>query len=174
MRTWLLLSALLLTACQSRDGYFGRVKKPTARRLVFENLGEPASIDLQFMNSLAESNIADALFDSLVRLDPIALEPTAALATHYERNPEATRYIFYLRGHPNPQSIKLPNTTDLRERSERVKSKTTWRAATRRRPTPFRPAGATGGPSRRTISSTHGGGCSIPERPLPTPTLLPI
>jgi len=51
-----------------------------------------------------------------VRLDPIALEPTAGIATHYERNPEATRYVFYLRGHPNPRGIKLPNTSDLRDR----------------------------------------------------------
>ncbi|MCX6892511.1 MAG: hypothetical protein NTX51_13455 [Verrucomicrobia bacterium] len=31
MRTCILLLALLLTGCESRDGYFGRVKKPTAR-----------------------------------------------------------------------------------------------------------------------------------------------
>ncbi|MBI1761733.1 MAG: hypothetical protein HYR56_09890 [Acidobacteria bacterium] len=95
MRIWILLIALLLTACQSRDGYFGRVKKPTARRLVFENWGEPTSLDPQFMQAVLEGNIEDALFDSLVRLDPITLEPTAAIATHYERNPEATRYVFW-------------------------------------------------------------------------------
>lgn len=110
------LFALLPAACQSRDGYFGRVKKPTARRLVFENRGEPSSLDPQFQLAVIEYNIEDALFDSLVRLDPIALEPTAAIATHYERNPEATRFVFYLRGHPQPRGIRLPNTNDLRER----------------------------------------------------------
>ncbi len=33
-RIALVLSLLLLTACQSRDGYFGRVRKPTSKRLV--------------------------------------------------------------------------------------------------------------------------------------------
>lgn len=48
-----------------------------------------------------EGLIADALFYSLVRLHPVTLEPTADIASHYERNPEATRYVFYLRGQPH-------------------------------------------------------------------------
>ena len=110
-----LLFALSLTACQSRDGNFGRVKKPTARRLVVENQVEPGSLDPHFMFNWQDFAIADALFDSLVRLDPETLEPTAAIATHYERNEDATRYVFYLRGHPQPRGIRLRNTDDLRE-----------------------------------------------------------
>jgi hypothetical protein len=106
---------LLLTACQSRDGYFGRVKKPTARRLVSENLWEPSSLDPHFMLNWQDFAIADALFDSLVRLDPETLEPTADIATHYERNEGATRFVFYLRGNPQPRGIRLRNTDDLRE-----------------------------------------------------------
>lgn len=33
-----LLIALLLTACQTHDGYFGHVQKRATRRPVFENL----------------------------------------------------------------------------------------------------------------------------------------
>ena len=115
---WLILGllfALLLTACQSRDGYFGRVKKPTARRLILENFLEPSTLDPQLMLTSREAFIADTLFDSLIRLHPITLEPTADIATHYKRNPEATRYVFYLRGHPQPRGIRLPNTDDLRD-----------------------------------------------------------
>jgi oligopeptide transport system substrate-binding protein len=110
-----LLCALLPAACESRDGYFGRVKMPTARRLVVENQVEPASLDPHFMFNWQDFAIADALFDGLVRLDPETLEPTAALATHYERNEDATRYVFYVRGHPRPPGIRLRNTDDLGE-----------------------------------------------------------
>jgi hypothetical protein len=41
------------------------------------------------------------------------LEPTAAIATHYDRNEEATRYVFYLRGHPQPRGVRLRNTDNL-------------------------------------------------------------
>jgi ABC-type oligopeptide transport system substrate-binding subunit len=115
---WLLLGPLFvlsLTACQSRDGYFGRVTKPTARRLVVENQVEPASLDPHFMFNWQDFAIADALFDGLVGLDPETLQPTAAIATHYVRNEDATRYVFYLRGHPQPRGIRLRNTDDLRE-----------------------------------------------------------
>ena len=118
-----LLFALLLTACQARDGYFGRVKKPTVRRLVFENLWEPSSLDPHFMVNWQDFAIADTLFDSLVRLDPETLEPTADIATHYERNEEATRYVFYLRGNPQPRGIRLRNTDDLREEFRQGKLK---------------------------------------------------
>ncbi len=115
MRTALLLSALLLTACQSRDGCFGRVRKPTARRLVVENSNEPNSLDPQFALLISEGAIAQALFSSLVHLNPESNEPIADIATHYERNPDATLYTFYLRGHPQPRGIRLANTDDLRQ-----------------------------------------------------------
>ncbi len=111
----LTFALLLLTGCQQRDGYFGRVQKPSSKRLVFENMLEPSSIDPQLATTTYEALIIDALFDSLVRLHPVTLQPTAALATHYERNAEATRYVFYLRGHPQPRGIRLPNTDDMRE-----------------------------------------------------------
>ncbi len=114
-RPCLLLSALLLTACQSRDGYFGRVKKPAARRMVFENSIEPSTLDPQTMLSMNEIYIADCLFASLVRLHPVTLEPTADLATHYERNADATRFVFYLRGNPHPKGTRLPNLNDMAE-----------------------------------------------------------
>lgn len=111
---WLLPFLLLLTACQPREGYFGQVKKPTARRLVVENVWEPSSLDVHAMVNWQDFSFADALFSALVRAHPITLEPTADIATHYERNADATRYVFYLRGHPHPRGIRLPNTDDLR------------------------------------------------------------
>ena len=54
-----------------------------------------------------------ALLDSLTALDPLTLQPAAALATHYEVDSRGTRYTFYLRGHPNPRGIRLPNTDYL-------------------------------------------------------------
>lgn len=105
----------LVTACHDRGDYFGHVRKPSSRRLVWENGGEPTSIDPTFQVGMAEGNIDDALFSGLVRAHPITLEPMADLATHYERNPEATRYVFYLRGHPHPRGIKLDDGDTLRK-----------------------------------------------------------
>jgi oligopeptide transport system substrate-binding protein len=109
MRYWLVPFLLLLTACLPRDGYFGRVKKPASKRLVYMNRREPRTLDPQTMLSMAEWNYADCLFASLVRMHPVTLEPFADLATHYERNADATRFVFYLRGNPHPKGIRLPN-----------------------------------------------------------------
>ena len=38
----------------------------------------------------------------------------AALATHYKTNADWSQFIFYLRGHPKPVGVKLPNTDSLR------------------------------------------------------------
>ncbi len=121
-RTVVVLS-VLLSACQSRDGYFGRVNKPTSRRLVFENGQEPSTLDPHMMQTINEASLADCLFDSLVRIHPLTLELTADIATHYERNAEATRYVFYLRGNPHPKGIRLPNADDIAEefRSGKIK-----------------------------------------------------
>lgn len=114
--TWGLAVALLaLTACQSRDGYFGLVRKPTSKRLVFENRAEPRSLDPHLQMTVREYFIEDCLYSALARLHPYTLEPTADIATHYERNAEATRFTFYLRGHPAPGGIKLPNTDTMQE-----------------------------------------------------------
>lgn len=106
---------LLVTACHGRGDYFGHVRKPASRRLVWENGGEPTSIDPVFQVGMAEGNVDDALFSGLVRAHPVTLEPMADLAIYYERNPEATRYVFYLRGHPHPRGIKLDNADTLRK-----------------------------------------------------------
>jgi hypothetical protein len=109
------MALVVLAACQSRDGYFGRVRKPTSRRLAVENVWEPSSLDVHGMVNYQDWSIADVLFSVVVRAHPVTLEPTADIATHYARNADATWYVFYLRGHPHPRGIKLPNTDDLRE-----------------------------------------------------------
>ncbi|HEX2652176.1 MAG TPA: peptide ABC transporter substrate-binding protein [Xanthobacteraceae bacterium] len=63
--------------------------------------------------------IINALFDGLTKFHPVTLEPMAALATHFETNSEATRFTFYLRGHPHPRGIRFPNTDDLPEEFSR-------------------------------------------------------
>jgi ABC-type oligopeptide transport system substrate-binding subunit len=60
--------------------------------------------------------IINALFDGLTKFHPTTLEPMAGLATHYETNADQTQFTFYLRGHPNPRGIKLPNTDTLRQK----------------------------------------------------------
>ena len=59
--------------------------------------------------------IINALFEGLTKMHPVTLEPLAGLATHYESNPDRTRFTFYLRGHPSPRGIRLPNSDTLRE-----------------------------------------------------------
>jgi ABC-type oligopeptide transport system substrate-binding subunit len=58
-------------------------------------------------------SIVAALLDSLTNLHPVTLEPAASLATHYEVDSRGLRYTFFLRGHPHPRGVRLPNTASL-------------------------------------------------------------
>jgi len=93
---------------------FGRVKKPTARRLVFQNEGKPPTLDpaIHGYSCRVEYRGRPLRFT-----DPVSPHHAGAYGgyRHSERNPEATRYVFYLRGHPHPRGIKLPNTDDIHE-----------------------------------------------------------
>ncbi|MCL5743383.1 MAG: peptide ABC transporter substrate-binding protein [Acidobacteria bacterium] len=42
----------------------------------------------------------------------------AALATHVESSADATEFTFYLRGHPRPKGVRLPDLDDLRREFE--------------------------------------------------------
>jgi oligopeptide transport system substrate-binding protein len=111
-----LATTLGATGCGSSEGpYFGRTDPPGEQRLVFLNNGEPDSLDPGLHPGGREMPIINALFEGLTKMHPVTLEPLAGLATHYESNPDRTRFTFYLRGHPSPRGIRLPNTDTLRE-----------------------------------------------------------
>ena len=106
-------SPLILAGCGSASPYFGRIIPPNSRRLVHSNGEEPSTLDpAQSVGGNGDVIIA-ALLDSLTSLNPLTLEPAAGLATHYQANAAGTQYTFYLRGHPKPQGIRLPNTDSL-------------------------------------------------------------
>ena len=54
-----------------------------------------------------------ALFEPLIGAHPETMAPIAGLATHYKIERDATRYTFYLRGHPAPEGIRLAGTDSL-------------------------------------------------------------
>ncbi len=110
-----LSSLIIISACTSSGSYFGRTTPPDGQRLIFENAAEPETLDPQKSTGVPESHVIDALFEGLTKYHPKTLEPMAALATHYETNADNTQFTFYLRGHPAPRGIKLPNTDTLRE-----------------------------------------------------------
>ena len=99
----------------SEEPYFGRTDPPREQRLVFLNGAEPGSLNPGMHPNGREMPIINALFEGLTKWHPVTLEPLAGLATHYESNPDRTRFTFYLRGHPSPGGIRLPNTDTLAE-----------------------------------------------------------
>ena len=100
-------------ACNKQDPYFGSVTPPSGQTLVFDNFSEPSSLDPAIGYNTNENNITAAMFEGLVQNDPLTTRPMAALATHYEMSPNGTQFFFYLRGHPHPGGIRLPNSDSL-------------------------------------------------------------
>src|SRR5262245_47582807 len=114
--TGLLVLLLGLGACRSNgiDGeYFGRTTPPTANRVTFEHLAEPETLDPTLATLTQEWTTIAALFEGLVISHPLTLEPIAGIATHYETNADNTQFTFYLRGHPTPRGVALPDTNSL-------------------------------------------------------------
>ena len=102
-----------LAGCANASSYFCKTTIPLKQRLVHSNGEEPSSLDpAQSAGSNGDSIVA-ALLDSLTSLHPLTLEPAAGLATHYEVDSRGFRYTFFLRGHPHPRGIRLPNTDSL-------------------------------------------------------------
>jgi oligopeptide transport system substrate-binding protein len=111
-----LAATLVATGCGSpEEPYFGRTDPPRDQRLVFLNTAEPESLDPGMHPGGREMPIINALFEGLTKMHPVTLEPMAGIATHYEPSPNCTRFTFYLRGHPSPRGIRLPNADTLRE-----------------------------------------------------------
>src|SRR3954453_19282701 len=102
-----------LAGCATASPYFGRTTPPASQCLVYSNGEEPGSLDPAQSTGSKSEIIMTALLDSLTAFDPLTLQPAAALATHYEVDPGGIQYTFFLRGHPKPRGIRLPNTDSL-------------------------------------------------------------
>jgi len=104
------------SACSTTDrGYLGKPTPPPDQRLVFDSGAEPGTPDPTKDQGDQGENIMAGLFEGLTGYHPVTLEPMAALATRYEVNANNSQFTFYLRGHPNPRGIRLPNTDTLRQ-----------------------------------------------------------
>src|SRR6266542_1386483 len=112
-RRYMLASPLALAGCATASPYFGRITPPGSQRLVHSNGEEPNSLDPVLAAGSNGETIVACLLDSLTALDPLTMEPAAALATHYEIDDRGTQYTFFFRGHPKPHGIRLPNTDSL-------------------------------------------------------------
>jgi oligopeptide transport system substrate-binding protein len=112
----LIISILVLAACRSHrtdEEYFGRVSPPSERRLRFEHVAEPESLDPTLATLTQDWTTIGALFEGLVTTNPLTFEPMAGIATHYEANADSTQFTFFLRGNRSPRGIPLPNTDSL-------------------------------------------------------------
>ena len=81
--------------------------------MVHSNGEEPSSLDPALSIGGGSDAVVAALLDSLIGFSPLTHQPAAALATHYTVNSQGTQYTFFLRGHPMPGGIRLPNTDSL-------------------------------------------------------------
>jgi ABC-type oligopeptide transport system substrate-binding subunit len=109
----MLAAPLAFAACAKASDYFGSTEPPTEQRLTYVIGGEPATLDPAKTTGGFEEFIIPALFEGLTGYHPQTLEPIAALATHYEVSADRLHFTFFLRGHPAPRGVKLPNTDTL-------------------------------------------------------------
>ncbi len=65
--------------------------------LLIGNGGEPADLDPQTVTGSPESNLVQALFEGLVRYDPVTLDPLPGVAKRWELADDGVTYTFHLR-----------------------------------------------------------------------------
>ncbi len=65
--------------------------------LLLGNGAEPSDLDPQIIIGIPESHIVFALFEPLVLLDPVNLQPRPAASTGWEVSPDGITYTFHLR-----------------------------------------------------------------------------
>jgi ABC-type oligopeptide transport system substrate-binding subunit len=108
------LGSAALTSCARSEGaYFGSTVAPNAAKLVHILNGEIDTLDAAKSIGSYEFYVMPALFEGLTQYHPELPTPMAALATHYEANPNFTQFRFYLRGHPAPRGVRLPSSDEL-------------------------------------------------------------
>ncbi len=65
--------------------------------LTIVNGAEPGSLDPATSTGLEELRICMALFEGLMRVDPVKARPVPGLAERYEKSPDGRTYTFFLR-----------------------------------------------------------------------------
>jgi oligopeptide transport system substrate-binding protein len=114
-RMFCVIPPMLAMGCRAvASPYFGKTVPPSGQRLVYLIGSEPGTLDPGKITGGYEIYIGPALFEGLTSYHPATAQPMAALATHYEVNADFTQYTFYLRGHPQPRGLRLPDTDTLR------------------------------------------------------------
>jgi oligopeptide transport system substrate-binding protein len=89
----------------------GAAPTPTAQVMRYGNGAEPQDIDPQVISGIPEHHVIQALFDSLVDVDPKDLHPIPGLAESWDISPDGKKYTFHLR--PNLKwSDGSPMTSD--------------------------------------------------------------
>jgi ABC-type oligopeptide transport system substrate-binding subunit len=79
---------------------------------VYLSESEPGTIDPARSLDRSDALIL-SLFEGLTAIHPVSGMTMSALATHFDITADGLRYTFYLRGHPQPRGMHLPNSSDL-------------------------------------------------------------
>lgn len=113
-RSLLGAAPLLLAGCRRGSGdYFGNTTAPRSRTLAHTLPVEVETLDPALSTGSSEFWVIPALLEGLTQYHPRLPQPMAALATHYEASDDASRFTFYLRGHPSPRGMALPDADTL-------------------------------------------------------------
>src|SRR6476646_260422 len=89
------------------------VARRRASRITYLVRGESSTLDPAKAPGGPEIWIMAALFEPLLQPHPQTMTPMAGIATHYHVERDATRYTFYLRGHPAPSGARLAGPDSL-------------------------------------------------------------
>ena len=121
-RRGVVAAPILLAGCGKRPEYFGNTRPAALAPDSKIRVGpERDGLDPATYNGGFELYILPSLLEGLISYDPYTLEPSAALATHYEVNGNETRLTFFLRGHRSPRGIRLPLKAFGRLRRRRLR-----------------------------------------------------
>jgi oligopeptide transport system substrate-binding protein len=93
----LLLAALSLGAVGCRDQRSMVEQANTTNTLLLANGTELADLDPQIVTGSPESRVVLALFEGLVRYDPVTLDPLPGVAESWEIDDDGVTYTFHLR-----------------------------------------------------------------------------
>jgi oligopeptide transport system substrate-binding protein len=104
---------LFLCGCHADRRYLGDVRPPDGQRLVFANATEPTTLDPGLVGMTTDGTVQRCLYEGLTVYNPITSLPMAGMATHYRTSADGKEYIFYLRGHPAPEGIRLDDIGTL-------------------------------------------------------------
>lgn len=65
--------------------------------LVIANGGEPGSLDPATATTIEDLRVCMALFEGLMRVDPVTAQPVPGLAERFDKSPDGRTYLFFLR-----------------------------------------------------------------------------